>query len=264
MKKGKSKTEAPASAAGAATGKAVGVEVLVNVLLDRSGSMEVCRGTTIDGYNEYLKGLRADTATAYHVSLTQFDAPMAVPELTVSYIDKPLAEVPALTPKDYEPGGTTPLYDAIGEVLRQVADKANGRPVLNVILTDGLENASREFTRESIKALIAEKEKAGHTFVFLGANIDSYAVGAAMGIAVGNIANYAAGNEVTAFASVARSCGLYSQARRATGTLCQVSGESFLDDRQRSDLMGKPGKITSTSSGGTAQPFRQPRRWTVK
>jgi hypothetical protein len=234
--------------------------------------MQVCRSTTIDGYNEYLKGLRSDTATKYHVSLTQFDAPtpMANPELTVCYIDKPLTEVPDLTAEQYQPRGNTPLYDAIGEVLRRLEGKVNGRPVLDVILTDGLENASQEFTKDAIKALIAQKEKEGHTFVFLGANIDSYAVGASMGIPTGNISNYAPGNEVCAFAAVADCTSAYSGARRASLSARQTCGESFLSDHQRSVLIGKPTPLphqftlTGVSpSGGTARPFPVRRSWSV-
>ena len=251
--------------------KPIGSEILVNVLLDRSGSMSSCQATTIDGYNEYIKGLKADTKTKYSVSLTQFDAPAADPELTVTYLNKPLEEVPVLTTKEYEPRGMTPLYDAIGEVLRRVADISKGRPVLDVILTDGMENASREFTQASIKALIKQKENEGHTFVFLGANIDSYTAGQSIGIAAKNIANYSPGNEVNAFANLAHSTCAYSAMRSATGSSMQSFDEAFLDDKQRSQMMGQPGTITPTTtttvppSGGTAvPPFRPQRKWAVK
>ena len=100
-------------------------KMLVSVVLDRSGSMEETRAGTISGYNEYIKGLRADKKSEYNVTLMQFDSAGAAsePELTVSYEDKPLAKVPKLTAKTYEPRGMTPLYDAIGECARRLSRK---------------------------------------------------------------------------------------------------------------------------------------------
>jgi hypothetical protein len=163
-------------------------KVLVNVILDRSGSMHSSKQATISGYNEYIQGLRADKDTEYSVSLTQFDAPMTHPELTVLYLDRALADVPELTGADYEPRGNTPLYDAIGEGIRRV--DAKDRAIITLIITDGQENSSMEFTKDSVKALIKSKEDEGWTFAFLGADIDSYAVGGAIGMAAGNTANY--------------------------------------------------------------------------
>jgi hypothetical protein len=156
-------------------------KVLVNVILDRSGSMHSSKQATISGYNEYIQGLRADKDTEYSVSLTQFDAPMTHPELTVLYLDRALADVPELTGADYEPRGNTPLYDAIGEGIRRV--DAKDRAIITLIITDGQENSSMEFTKDSVKALIKSKEDEGWTFAFLGADIDSYAVGGAIGMA---------------------------------------------------------------------------------
>src|ERR1035438_2534496 len=92
-------------------------KTLVNVVLDRSGSMSCGRAGTISGYNEYINGLRADKDTEYFVSLVQFDSPSGSdsPELTIKYTDKPLVDVPLLTEADYMPRGMTPLYDAVGE-----------------------------------------------------------------------------------------------------------------------------------------------------
>jgi hypothetical protein len=113
---------------------------------------------------------------------------MTHPELTVLYLDRALADVPELTGADYEPRGNTPLYDAIGEGIRRV--DAKDRAIITLIITDGQENSSMEFTKDSVKALIKSKEDEGWTFAFLGADIDSYAVGGAIGMAAGNTANY--------------------------------------------------------------------------
>lgn len=240
--------------------KKVGSEILVNVILDRSGSMESNRAGTISGFNEYLKGLKADAKTKYFISLTQFDAPSNAPELTVSYLDKPLAEVPDLDTSTYEPRGMTPLYDAIGEITRRITD-TKGRPVLCVVITDGLENASQEFTKDAIKALIKQKEGEGWTWVFLGANIDSYAAGGSIGVAAVNTSNYAPGMEKALYANLGASTMAYAATRCSTGTLGQNSGETFFNNLQRA-AMGDPTMTTgSTPAPGAGRPFRPKRNW---
>ncbi len=212
-------------------------DVLVNVVLDRSGSMNSCRKGTISGYNEYLQGLRADKESNYSVSLIQFDSPNDGPELTVTYADKPLSEITNLSAKEYEPRGMTPLYDAIGECIRRV--EAKKRAVITVIITDGHENASREFDREAIKKLIGGKEAEGWKFVFLGANIDSAAVGGSIGVAVADCANYAAGNERAVFAAMTGSTYRYSSAVRSHGLFStEARMASNLTGDERSAMMG--------------------------
>src|SRR5207253_953347 len=101
------------------------------------------------------------------------------------------------TASDFEPRGTTPLYDAIGRsvTLAQgracTPDGSNEQPLV-VVLTDGLENASHEYTHAQIFDLIKAKESAGWIFTYLGANQDAYAVGGAIGINAGATQNYVA------------------------------------------------------------------------
>ena len=207
-------------------------KMLVNVVLDRSGSMESNRDGTISGYNEYVNGLRADKESEFELSLIQFDAhgSASEPELTVSYQDKPLAEVPELTAADYEPRGSTPLYDAIGECVRRV--EAKGRAITMVVITDGMENASKEFTLESVKALIKQKETEGWTFVFIGAEIDSYAVGGAFGMATANISNYRKGQEADVFTSLLSGTLRRSASNREEGVLNASMAPFFADSEK--------------------------------
>lgn len=244
-------------------------EMLVNVVLDRSGSMSSCQAGTISGYNEYLKGLRADAETKYNITLIQFDSPGASPELTVSYQDKPLADVPDLTENTFEPRGMTPLYDAIGESIRRVDVK--GRGVITVIITDGYENSSQEFNKDSVKALITGKESEGWKFLFLGANIDSAAVGGSLGVAASACANYVStdyGTHAT-FTAASASNVRYATAMRAGGQSVASSLKSFTE-AERSSMMG--GGAAAPSGFHTLQPtakkpnpvVRKRTNWAVK
>jgi Mg-chelatase subunit ChlD len=244
-----------------------GKEVLVNVVLDRSGSMSSCQKETVSGFNEYLNGLRADKETQYNISLIQFDAPNEGPELTVTHLDKPLKDVPDITDKDYQPRGRTPLFDAIGECVRRV--DAKGRAVTTVIITDGIENASKEFSQAHIKDLIAAKEKEGWGFVFLGANIDSAAVGGSIGVAPQNAINYSTANTHKLYANLASATAMRSSNIRTYGAQASAC-MSFFDDNQKQQVSA-PSTTTATTfpipntTGGrpaAPPPFRP--TWTVR
>jgi len=105
-----------------------------------------------------------------------------------------LREVTDLDRSAYQPRGTTPLYDAIGRMIAKIDATIALRSELGapaedqvvVIITDGLENASREHTRDSVFELISERRKRGWVFVFLGANQDVYAEGEKMAVSVSN------------------------------------------------------------------------------
>lgn len=172
-----------------------GKRVKIVVVLDRSGSMQVIRDKTIDGYNEYLSGLRADTETEYWVSLYQFDANGSTPELTVTYENRKLKDAHNLTRASYQPRGGTPLYDAIGECITIASSTADSEmtgdaPVVFVVITDGQETSSRDFDKKKVKALIETKTALGWTFTFLGTGIDSYSEASAMGMGAGSTSNY--------------------------------------------------------------------------
>ena len=220
-------------------------KMLVSVVLDKSGSMSSTRSGTISGYNEYINGIRKDTASEYNVTLIQFDSHGAAfgPELTISYIDKPLADVPILTEADYEPRGGTPLYDAIGECIRRV--DAKDRAVTMVIITDGQNNTSKEFTAESVKALIKEKEALGWTFVFIGADIDSYAVGGSMSFTSGNISNYTKGNEQNLYSAMAQSTMTRSAMNMSVG-VNTASRLAFFDDTQKASMGDQTASVITT------------------
>ena len=161
-------------------------------LLDRSGSMQHIAEYVVQGFDEFVDEQRADAGEAT-MTLVQFDGDDAHDVL----IDgKPLADVRSIAGR-FVPRGVTPLYDAIGLLLdraeRHLAQSAaDPADQLVVVMTDGHENASRHWTSSAIFERVDRLRKAGWTFVFLGANQDSYATGAAMGVVEGNTSNYAA------------------------------------------------------------------------
>ena len=162
--------------------------ILINFVLDKSGSMDAIRTATIAGFNEF-KNDQAREAGLALMTLTLFDTSFATVATAA-----PVADVLDLNPGTYAPGGMTALYDAVGHTLKLTDDYvAANHPdqVLFVIMTDGEENSSREFSRERIFALIEERQRdAGYEFIYLGANQDSYLAGRAMGIAAGRMLDY--------------------------------------------------------------------------
>ncbi|RME35464.1 MAG: VWA domain-containing protein [Gammaproteobacteria bacterium] len=148
----------------------------ITIILDRTGSMEAIRDDTIGGFNAFLKDQQAQAGRAT-LTLVQFDSKDPY-EVIHSFL--PVAEVPPLTRETYQPRATTPLLDAIGHGILDLQDQIDDLPeqsrpgqVLFVVLTDGRENASREFKKEEVAQLISEKQENGWKFVFLGADFEA-------------------------------------------------------------------------------------------
>lgn len=180
-------------------------DILINVVLDRSGSMESIRDTTISGFNTYLAEQAKLPGARF--SLTQFDTE----GIDHDYIAVPVEQVHRLSRDTFVPRGGTPLYDAVAASINAViAGKPSGKVVF-VIITDGAENSSREYTREQVFELVNRQRTAGWEFVFMGANVDAYEVGAGLGVAAASSYNYAAdaAGVARAYAAVSRTTGLY-------------------------------------------------------
>ena len=168
------------------------VPVDVSILLDRSGSMQGLEGDVVGGINGFL-GDQRDGEGDCTVTLAQFDSDDPYEVLVGA---QPIGQVADLTTDQYRPRGATPLLDAIGALLddaeRRLGDgPTNGTvdPVI-VVFTDGLENASRRITRADLFARIGRLREAGWTFVFLGANQDSYLEAGRLGFADANTQNF--------------------------------------------------------------------------
>lgn len=181
--------------------------VLVNVILDKSGSMASKTNDVIEGFNAYITGLGKEDQVNYLFSLTPFDTQVAYCHVAI-----PLPEVKKLDSKSYQPAGNTALNDAIGITVRKVeADQPRVDKVVTVIMTDGEENSSREWTHDAVRGLIERKEKEGSwTFVFLGAGLDAWHQGRSYGVRAANVAQYSSDQYRDAFAAMAAGTNLFS------------------------------------------------------
>lgn len=196
--------------------------VLVNVILDKSGSMASKQNDVIHGFNAYVDGLDKEDKVDYLFSLTLFDTQVAYRDVAL-----PLAQIKKLDDRSYVPGGNTALNDAIGITVRKVdAERPEVDKIVTVIMTDGEENSSREWTHDAVRALIDQKEKEGNwTFVFLGAAPDAWDQGKSLGIAAANVARYDASHyrDVFACAAVGTNALSASAARRSSSLFASIS-----------------------------------------
>ena len=184
----------------------------IRVVLDRSGSMSNCVHQTIEALNGYLIGLKKENTEGV-VTVSLFDSQ----SIDIG-VDK--VQIKDLSPLDYSfltPRASTPLYDAIGAGIYEHSSynaTREDKKVL-VIVTDGYENASREYTGEAIKKLVEEKEEAGWLIVYLGSDHDIYKQTRMMGIGPERSIRYSKGKSDSAFRSVLRTSGDYYRGTKA-------------------------------------------------
>lgn len=153
-------------------------------ILDRSGSMHGLEKDTIGGFNSVLERNKALPGDA-NITTILFDH-----RFTILHDRQPIRSVAPITERDYSPAGMTALLDAVGQAIRKIdnvmahtAEDYRAGKVQFVIITDGLENASKEYSAQRVKQMIRDRqEKDGWDFIFLGANMDAIAVAADMGI----------------------------------------------------------------------------------
>lgn len=158
-------------------------------VIDKSGSMSGLEEETIKGFNELLNKQKNEKGKAL-ITTIFFNTTMQF-----IYERKDINEVKEITLNDYKVGGCTALLDAIGNAINyiynnQINDKENEYNNMVVIITDGLENSSKEFSYEKINSLINKKQKEDWQFIFLGANIDVIKEANKMGIDSDNAVSY--------------------------------------------------------------------------
>jgi len=169
-------------------------------ILDRSGSMAGLEDDTIGGFNAMIEKQKRESGEAY-VSTVLFDN-----ESMVVHDRVDIQKIAPMTRREYYVRGCTALLDAVGKAIHHIGNvhkyaREEDRPgkTLFVITTDGMENASREYTYDRLKAMIhRQTERYGWEFLFLGANIDAAKEAARFGIREDRAANYHADQKGTA------------------------------------------------------------------
>lgn len=205
-------------------------------LLDRSGSMQSIVDDTVGGFDAFIAEQRQVTEEGLgecRVTLAQFDD-----HYEEVYADRPIADVPSL---DLQPRGTTALLDSIGRLVvdagkRLAALPEDERPgtVIVGIMTDGLENASREWTHAQVKQLIEKQtDQYSWQFLYLGADQDAIEVGASIGVGAGHSVTYGRGNVKQALAATAANVSSYRRARAAGVPAPAAAAMSEFTEEQR-------------------------------
>lgn len=202
-------------------------------ILDKSGSMSGLEADTIGGYNSMLKKQKSIEGECY-ITTVLFDNNY---ELLHDRID--IKAVSPITEKEYQVGGSTALLDAIGTTIHKIgnaqkhtAEDYRAEKVMFVIITDGEENSSREYSAEKVKAQIEmQKTNYGWEFIFLGANIDAVRTAGRFGIGADRAIDYLADSEGTElnFQVMADAVATF----RETGTVDEACLEEIRKDVKR-------------------------------
>ena len=182
---------------------------LITFLLDRSGSMQACRDSTISAFNAYLSGLKEEQDAEINFTFLQFDDQ----SLDKCCVNTPIAVVPNLTPDTFIPRAMTPLIDAavltIQAVDAALYTRCDKPRVVVCIQTDGQENRSLLYNAAYLRNLVAEKTAAGWEFNFMGAGIEGYDQATQYGISSANTISYdvidSAATQTAFYASAANS-----------------------------------------------------------
>ena len=160
-------------------------------ILDESGSMYELKKDTIGGFNSMVSKQKNIEGECYVTTVLFSDRSKTIHDRIN------LNEVSLMTDSDYEPNGCTALMDAVGDTINHITKihkyiRKEDVPVktLFVIMTDGEENASRRYSRKTIKDMIKIKKESGWEFIFIGANIEAEEVAELYGINATNAVNY--------------------------------------------------------------------------
>lgn len=222
------------------------MKTLIWLILDRSGSMSGKEDDVIGGVNKFLEEQKKLPDPAI-IGMTRFDN-----EYEIFRKAADLQKAEPIGPGDYSPRGSTALLDAVGRTLSTLDDEwkqHQPEKAIVVVITDGYENASVEFTKSKVKDMIESREKSGKwTFLYFGAGVDAFAEGAAMGFAAVNTAGYQ-GTKVgvrRAYATMSSSVG--NLRTGGTSNLGKNLGESEDEDQQQVPAAVPPSVVASGPS----------------
>ena len=147
-------------------------------VIDESGSMQGTESDVIGGFNNFIEQQKTEHQGKITVSLYKFNS-----YWSRILNDLPIEEIRPLTNGDYTPGGLTALYDTIGNAITDIENQAKyskrehmASMVMMVIITDGQENASKEYDARKVKQMIQEREQSENwQFIYMGADLDNFA-----------------------------------------------------------------------------------------
>jgi hypothetical protein len=223
-------------------------------LLDRSGSMESIREDIVGGFTAFIAEQSKEPGDC-RVSLAQFDD-----EYEEVYAHRPIATVPPLV---LQPRGTTAMLDAIGRLITSAGQRLAELPeekrpgtVIVGIMTDGLENASREFPRAKIREMIdIQTNTYGWAFMYMGANQDAVEVGADIGIDPRLAVTYAPQAAGSVMAATSANIAGMRRARAAGAAPLQAMEALYYSRAQRDESLGvEPGQGSGGGDDGGRQP----------
>ncbi len=225
-------------------------------ILDSSGSMSKIMSDSIGGFNTFLEQQRnlPDDAT---ITVALFDS---YTNYQILYDNVNIKEAKDITSKEWYPRGLTALYDAIGKTinadkarLAKLGDEAPSK-VLVCIITDGLENDSREYKIDAIKKLIKDCENDDWNFVYLAANQDAFAVGSGFGISVGNTYTYTTTTDgIYNMSNTLNTATVSYRAMSSSDKNFRKMSKSLIDDKSEDtgDIIGTSGTITINGDSNT-------------
>lgn len=183
------------------------------ILLDRSGSMQSLWVEALSSVNAFAKELANKTggpAVDSHISLAVFDSQESL-QFDVLRRKQPALHWESVTDKEASPRGMTPLLDAMVRII-SLAEGDNPDKAVIVVMTDGQENASREVTRDGVKAALDRVKAKGWETVFLGANFDNIADASSVGVGGDKQMAMSAGTMNESMSRLARKSRAYAQA----------------------------------------------------
>ena len=157
------------------------------IIMDESGSMDRIKAQALSGANETIMTIRKAQEDMPNMlqklTFVTFDSLYDGTDVRIIFDDLPIDEVRNLHERDYCPCGGTPLYDAMGISLSKLQEQVQAEEhALVTIITDGLENASHEYSGKAIKSIITLLREKGWVFAYIGANQDAVEVAKEMNI----------------------------------------------------------------------------------
>lgn len=222
-------------------------KVLVSFIQDRSGSMGSVWQETLNGFKNFVQELqkgKKEEGIDYLFSLTTFDTQIDQPITAV-----PVDQVDLDILSHFGPRGCTALYDAVGKSIQQIDQDSYGADkIICVVVTDGQENSSREWSKDALHGSVeSHLQKGNWTFTYLGTQPETWDDAGAIGVGVGAVASYTGQNAGVAYAATASAVrGLASSHQKGSRSM-MVDYLSPEDERTANMHVDRGNTVSATS-----------------